>query len=219
MSKLNLINRISKMRISILSLFILIPIFVSCSTQAWQTYVYGKSNFYTAYRVGGYWSKWHKEYFNLYDPETYRSNSIAYGINRSLQNGGGSDYFIFDKGEIPSKNYFLRIHIDNYRQDQDAFNGYVEYYVSDEYPTAEKLFEKIYYHIQRGETSGGGLNFFPRVKGNAQYPHTVKRKANATIKIVRRYKAGRNLNEPSIINCWFDNVGFGLDLSVVSWKS
>jgi hypothetical protein len=203
MSKFNLINRISKKRISILYLFVLIPVLVSCSTQVWQTYVYEKRGFYICYNVSGYWSRWQQNSFTYYG--IFRSNG-------DMHTDGVSDYIFYPKGEIPSKNYFIRIHIDNYRQDIDTFIGYVEYYVSDEYPTVNKLFEHIY------KVGSNGLYYFPKVNGNAQYPHTVKRKANAKIEIVERYKTGPNRNEPSVIYCWFDNVGFNLDLSVVTWN-
>ena len=57
-----------------------------------------------------------------------------------MHTDGVSDYIISPRGELPS-NYFLRIHINNYSQDLSTFDGFVEYYVSETYPTVESFFK------------------------------------------------------------------------------
>lgn len=138
-----------------------------------------------AVNVDGYWSKWWREDFNYY------------GITRS---GGGSDYIVYPAGNVPS-NYFLRIHIDNYSLNKNEFDGWVEYYVSEFYPTVKSVFTNAY------QTKS--LVSFPRPQ---QVVNTVKRKAKAKIIVVKRYK-----KSPQVVNCWFDNVGLAMDLTMVAW--
>lgn len=117
-----------------------------------------------------------------------------------MHTDGVSDYIIYPRGELPS-NYFLRIHINNYSQDLSTFDGFVEYYVSETYPTVESFFKKAY--------KSNSLDVFPRQQW---VENTVKRKAKARIVIVERYK-----NAPRVLNCWFDNVGLGIDLLMIKW--
>lgn len=71
------------------------------------------------------------------------------------------------------------------------YSGYVEYYVSDDYPTIESILQRFH---------------FPVIK---PYGDTVrvKRRARATIKIAPYKK------EPTCFNIYFDAVGVGISFS------
>lgn len=71
------------------------------------------------------------------------------------------------------------------------YSGYVEYYVSDEYPTIEKVLQHFY---------------FPMVRPHGDTVR-VKRTARATIKIAPYKK------EPTCFNIYFDGVGVGISFS------
>ena len=177
---------------NIAAMFILMSTAVSCGPVARS--LMGESwGVKYAVNVGGYWSDWWQESFS------------SYGIYRSagdMHTDGVSDYIIYSSGDLPS-NYFLRIHINNYSKDMSNFDGYVEYYVSETYPTVESFFRKAY-------KSSLGLFYFPKKKG---FENTVKRKAKARINVVKEYRG-----EPQVLNCWFDNVGLAIDLTMVYWK-
>lgn len=141
--------------------------------------------------VDGYWSNWWLEDFDYYGIFRSCGDVITDGVN---------DFAIHPKGDLPS-NYFLRIHINNYSYKGDVFDGWVEYYVSETYPTVKSVFTEAY--------KGGRLRVFPRPQWKE---NTVKRRANATIRVLKRYK-----NAPTVMNCWFDNVGLAIDVTTVSW--
>lgn len=172
---------------NVIALFIiLVPSLVSCGPAArafWGDEPQGPK---FSVNLNGFWSNWWAEY-NYFD---------YYGISR-INDG---DYLIYLRRELPS-DYFLRIHINNYSQGLSTFDGYVEYYVSETYPTVESFFKEAY---RRNK-----LSVFPRPQW---VENTVKRKAKAKIVIVERYK-----NAPRVLNCWFDNVGLGIDLFMIKW--
>ncbi len=101
---------------------------------------------------------------------------------------------------MPS-NYFLKVQIDYYNTKDDVFDGWVEYYVSETYPTAKSVFTQAY--------KGGRLRAFPHPQW---IENTVKRRAEATIKVLKRYR-----NAPTVMNCWFDDVGLAVDITMVKW--
>lgn len=138
-----------------------------------------------AVNVDGYWSNWWREDFR------------NYGIYKQ----GPAVYLVYPAGELPS-NYFLKVQIDYYNSKDEDFDGWVEYYVSETYPTVKSFFSEAY--------KGGRLRVFPRPQWSE---NTVKRRAKASIKVLKRYR-----NNPTVINCWFDNVGLGIDLTMVSWN-
>lgn len=179
---------------NVVALFIILtPPLVSCGPSARAFFWDEPQGPKFAVNLDGFWSNWWAEY-NYFD---------YYGIFRSngdMHTDGVSDYIISPREELPS-NYFLRIHINNYSQDLSTFDGFVEYYVSETYPTVESFFKKAY--------KSNSLNVFPRPQW---VENTVKRKAKARIVIVERYK-----NAPRVLNCWFDNVGLGIDLLMIKW--
>ena len=178
---------------NIAAMFILMSTAVSCGPVARS--LMGESwGVKYAVNVGGYWSDWWQESFS------------SYGIYRSagdMHTDGVSDYIIYSSGDLPS-NYFLRIHINNYSKDMSNCDGYVEYYVSETYPTVESFFKTAYRFR--------GLLWFPE-PGGVISENTVKRKAKARINVVKEYRG-----EPQVLNCWFDNVGLAIDLTMVYWK-
>lgn len=182
-----------KMRVfNVLTLILLASTLLSCGPAGRAFWLGEPSGVKYSVNVDGYWSNWWREDFAFY------------GIFRSCGDvitDGVSDYAIFPQRELPS-NYFLRIHIDNYSQNANIFDGWVEYYVSETYPTVKSFFSEAY--------KGGRLRVFPRPQWSE---NTVKRRAKATIRVVERYR-----KNPTVLNCWFDNVGLGIDLTMVSWN-
>lgn len=185
-------NWMTKVKNVVALFIILTPSLVSCGPAAKAFWGEPQGPKF-AVNLDGFWSNWWAEY-NYFD---------YYGIVRSngdMHTDGVSDYIIYRRGELPS-NYFLRIHINNYSQDLSTFDGYVEYYVSETYPTVESFFKEAY--------KRNTLTVFPRPQW---VENTVKRKAKARIVIAERYK-----NAPRVLNCWFDNVGLGIDLLMIKW--
>ena len=154
----------------------------------------------TSAYTNNHWTDWEDQGYlgGLYYHGTFRA-SMLYD---SRTNTFAGLKFWPDRGS--SNNWCFLIRIDNYKiPDKKTkkehnknkiwyeYSGEVEYYVSDEYPTIEKVLQ--YYH-------------FPMIK---QYGDTVraKREARATIRIAPYKK------EPTCFNIYFDGVGVGISFS------
>lgn len=184
----------TKVKNVVVLFIILTPPLVSCGPAARAFWGEPQGPKY-AVNLDGFWSNWWPENFE------------DYGITR---NSGTDDYYwiIYPHNEIPS-NYFLKVQINNYLQtiiaqsseERYTFNGYVEYYVSETYPTVKSFFKEAY--------KRNTLNVFPRPQW---VENTVKRKAKARITIEKFKKT------PLILNCWFDDVGLAIDLTMINWK-
>lgn len=177
-----------KMRVfNVLTLILLASALLSCGPAGRSFWLEEPMGVKYSVNVDGFWSDWWREDFR------------NYGISKH----GPAVFFVYPAGELPS-NYFLKVQIDYYNSKDEDFDGWVEYYVSETYPTIKSVFTNAYKYK--------GLRIFPRPSSQWS-ENTVKRRAKASIKVLKRYR-----NNPTVINCWFDNVGLAMDISMVAWK-
>ena len=140
------------------------------------------------YCYKGEWSSW--ESFDTY---ISRNND---GSMYELKTPGGRTFFAFYMNNFlpPTRREIIA------RQESDTwyvYNGSVEYYVNDRYPTAETL-AKACTLVQPNPRKDVTPN--------------VQRTCSATIK-VQPYK-----KTPEVFNIWFDNIGIGVDISNIIFK-
>lgn len=130
-----------------------------------------------AYR--GEWSSWR----NIYE-KSFRYND---GSGFELKNSGGTIFFSFQISNYvaPTKAQ-IKAHLKSNQWYE--YTGYVEYYVSDEYPTAEAI-------------AKANVIIIPNAREDVT--PKVKRRAYATIKIAPYKK------NPYCYNLFFDNIGIG----------
>lgn len=130
-----------------------------------------------AYR--GEWSSWEQIH-----EKSFRYND---GSGFQLKNSGGTIFFSFQISNYvaPTK---AQIKTHNKLGQWYEYTGYVEYYVSDEYPTAEAL-------------AKANMLIIPNAREDVT--PKVKRRAFATIKIAPYKK------NPYCYNLFFDNIGIG----------
>lgn len=159
---------------------------------------YSQVSMSTAAYVRGYWTSWDK-----------RNYSTGYFFHRDFQlngqqiNGSISGVEIRENGTQPW-DWCFKFEFDNYyKPDKKSrkehqknntwfeYSGWVEYYVTDDYPTIQKVLE----HYQ-----------FPMIQPTGDSAR-AKRRARATIKIAPYKKA------PECFNIYFDGVGVGLSFS------
>ena len=151
----------------------------------------------TSAKIHGHWSNW-----ILYDYENHVSNDSF--IDMRMQYNDLSNIFIgmtFMRKQDQSWDWFFKFEIDNYvkpdkktrKQHQKnkswyVYSGWVEYFVSDDYPTIQDVLEHY---------------LFPRMlpKGDTV---RAKRRAKATIKIAPYKKY------PTCFNIFFDDIGVGI---------
>lgn len=154
---------------------------------------------YTAVYVHGYWSKW--------ENQTWGWDSSHYNYEFTARKHDYNETFCgleFRSEYADPWNWCFRISIDNYvkpdskeRKKHDKnniwyeYSGTVEYYVSEEYPTIEKVLERYKFP-----------NINPTTKTMGR---VVKRTAKATIKIASYKKT------PRAFNIYFDGCGVGID--------
>lgn len=175
--------------IAVASLLIIALTISSCSTLHALTVGYA-DHFSTCFCYKSQWSNWEKHYFptssysRQYDDFRISSSTASNGdiIGLSLSDSGGNVYYSF--------------RINNYTPGQKQFTGTVEYYVNDNYPTAEALAK---------------ANHFVRPNYRTDQTPSVKRTARATIKIVNDEK------KPQVFNIWYDNIGVGFSVRNVYW--
>lgn len=135
----------------------------------------------------GAWSKWDTSY----NVSGFKSNSIKRYKNLSgcilKTDPGQITYFNFEINNysLPSKKEIKR----HWKNDEwYTYTGTVEYYVNDEFPTAEALAKN---------------NRLVWPDPRTDVTPNVKRTTSATIKIAPFKK------EPEVFNIWFDNIGVG----------
>lgn len=160
--------------------------------------VHSQVSMSTCAYVRGYWTSWDKRNYNLgyYFHRDFELKGLARGDTFS-----GME--IRDAGEQPW-DWCFKVELDNYikpdkkirKQCQKTntwyeYSGWVEYYVTDEYPTIQKVLERYRFPIiqPKGDTA------------------RAKRRARATIKIAPYKKA------PECFNIYFDGVGVGISFS------
>lgn len=148
----------------------------------------------------GYWSSWHTIYAECY---------------------GKYSSFILYSSDVHPSNYFFKFTINNYQQPTSKeikahrksntwyeYQGTVEYYVHEDYPTIKDVLKKegfpFIYYIDKPYWHNWGYD--------AKKP-IVRRTAIATIKIAPYKK------HPETYNFLFDNVGFAIDMRGNSFKT
>lgn len=179
---------IKKAAVAILSLLLTSMTFSSCSTMKALTGGYA-DHFSTCFCYKGQWSSWEKHYFpssymREYDDwRIYCSYSPEKDIiGLTLKDSGNNTYYKF--------------YITDYSSGKKDCTGYVEYYVNDNYPTAEALAK---------------ANHFVKPNYRIDQTPSVKRTAKARIKIVNDER------KPAVFNIWYDNIGVGFSVRNVHW--
>lgn len=159
---------------------------------------YSQVSMSTAAYVRGYWTSWDKRNYNTgyHFHRTFRlMGQDVIGCIKAIE--------IREDGKQPW-DWCFRFEFDNYfKTDKEIrkehqknntwfeYSGWVEYYVTDEYPTIQSVLERYQ---------------FPMIQPTGDTAR-AKRRARATIKIAPYKKA------PECFNIYFDGVGVGLSFS------
>ena len=173
----------------------------------------------TAYLYKGYWSKWVDGGKNYYG--TWGESKIGLA--------GTNDHFcIYDTGKHPSDFYF-KFTISNYVQPTKKeikkhyktktkweYNGYVEYYVCDLYPTFEDCLKELSRPLKSSDVETEEYNRKLSVlraskmsKGLSFAPIGYKKITRPATITIMPYK-----KLPQCYNFFFDNVGYAIDLGM-----
>jgi hypothetical protein len=131
----------------------------------------------------GYWGQWKRPSYSTYNLYGNYSGFIVY-----YQSSHPSEYifkFQADSYSTPSKET-IKYHWKN--NVWYEYSGYVEYFVSDSYPSIKDALKRFSFAIISND------NF------------SKKRTAKATIKIAPYKKY------PKVYNIWFEDVAIGIDL-------
>lgn len=158
----------------------------------------------TAAYVNGYWTSWEKRNYSWgldFYPQYERAFQMTMQYNRYDNSFSGLE---FTKTGNQPWDWFFKFEVDNYvkpdkkmrKQHQKdkswyEYSGWVEYYVTDDFPTIKKVLE--YYQ-------------FPMIQPKGDTAR-AKRRARATIKIAPYKKT------PECFNIYFDGVGVGISFS------
>lgn len=138
----------------------------------------------TAFRLNGIWGEWEKQY------SLAISGSIRQGLIYDIDS---APYYYDFKWVIENYHSPTNEEIKECKKKGDGYfkyNGYVEYFVTEEYPTIQSLIEL------------GSIYIWPsEVKGYGYKP--VKRKANAQIWVSAEKK-------PHYFQFFFDGVGVAI---------
>lgn len=158
------------------------------------------ANFESCININGYWSKW----------EQQRGISCQLQYNHIQDKFEGLLFYINNQ----PWDYMFKIDIDNYYKPNKKerkkhlkdkvwyqYQGWVEYYVIDSYPTILDVLKWT------------GFPSISPERYKHMAPNVVKRRARATIKIAP-YK-----DLPSTFNILFDNIGVGISFKVWPFDS
>lgn len=156
----------------------------------------------TCANVHGYWTQWQTR--NIYYSLLGTSSDELRMMIRYNTSTGSFIGMEFRKSYSNEWDWCFKFEMDNYyrttKKERKAhtktnqwyeYSGWVEYYVTDDYPTIEKVLE---------------VYKFPMIEPKGQTSR-AKRRARATIKIAP-YK-----NEPECFNIYFDGVGVGISFN------
>lgn len=156
--------------------------------------VYSQPRVATAAYVRGYWTSWVNRSPNI--GSTFQDIYV-----QPMHRGGTFSGMEIRKNGMQPWDWCFKFEIDNYvkpdkkarKQNQKSntwyvYSGWVEYYVTDEFPTISKVLE--YYQ-------------FPLIQPTGDTAR-AKRRARATIKIAPYKKA------PECFNIYFDGVAVGI---------
>ncbi len=181
---------------------------------------YSQNGISTAYLYKGYWSNWNEAGFEYVDIMKKRS-----AIGLAGNNGG---FCLYKSSDHPS-DYFFYFSITGYStptkkeikkhykaKEAWVYNGYVEYYVCDVYPTIEDCFKELGRPLQKSDLEAYDYNSklslmkASQIKKSGYFtPIGYKKiKKTATIKIMPYKKL------PQVYNFFFDNVGYAIDLGM-----
>lgn len=162
--------------------------------------LYSQVSMSTAAYVHGYWTEWYKRNYNN-GYWFHRDFGMRIQYNRSDNTFSGIEFT--EVGKQPW-DWCFKFEVDNYikpdkktrKQHQKdnlwyEYSGWVEYYVTDEYPTIQKVLERYQ---------------FPMIQPTGETVR-AKRLARATIRIAPYKK------EPTCFNIYFDDVGVGISFS------
>lgn len=179
---------------------------------------------YTAYLYKGYWSEWKETDYDYIDLFVKRAKIRIAGNKGSfcLYNYGNhpSDFFFnFSiNGYAPPSKKAIKEHYKH--KQQWVYNGYVEYFVCDVYPTIEDCFKELGRPLNKSDLEAYDYNSklsvikASQIKNRGSFtPIGLKRvKKSATIKIMPYKKV------PECYNFFFDDVGYAVDLGVYSTR-
>lgn len=140
-----------------------------------------KADIYSCFNLNGIWGKWDREIL------LYGSGSVSKAYLYLSQPYEFVFHWTIDNYIKPSKQ------LKNQTKKEGKwlqYTGWVEYYVTEQYPTIESLIKS------------GKIDYWP----NESTKGAVKRRASAIIKINPDYKSA-----PTVYNIWFDGVGVGIN--------
>lgn len=187
--------------------FLIIIIFICFLSIKAYSLSYKSSHYDFCAYFNGKWTEWHSRENGLgiagwqvtMIRNYNRFGGIAFNIVSFEKIEGTPFQFHIDNFTPPTKKE-IKQHIKN--NEWYVYEGWVEYYVNDDYPTIKDML--IAYHFP--------VVYPDKKKKNSSI--CVMRKAKATIKIAP-YK---EKEYPKLINIFFDNVGIGVEVDL-SWTS
>ena len=144
----------------------------------------------------GAWSNWTSPYVaSFYNESSVHRYTNLSGCCLKTEPGGIVFFdFYMTNFTLPSKKE-IKKHQKN--DEWYTYYGTVEYYVNDEYPTAEELAKN---------------NRLVWPNPRTDITPNVKRKTSATIRIAPFKK------EPEVFNIWFDNIAVGFSIKGLNFK-
>lgn len=174
-------------------------------------------NMYFCFNYDGYWGDWEScfQWYKIY--------------------GSYNGFLIYESHKHPSE-YFFNFEINNRTAPSKKevkehfksntwweYQGTVEYYVCDVYPTIKDCFKQFGRPLLKSDletteySSKLSVLRATRLKqqGNFVPKGLTKRTARATIKIA---PYSHKKLKPKVYNIWFDDVGFGIDLGRIYFK-
>lgn len=166
---------------------------------------------YFCFNYDGYWGDWKSCY------QWYRIYGSYNGFLIYVNDEHPSDYFFsftIDNRTAPSKKE-VKEHFKS--KTWWEYQGTVEYYVCDVYPTIKDCFKEFGRPLRKSDLKtteySGKLSVLRatriRQQGSFVAQGVTKRTARATIKIA---PYSHKTLKPRVYNIYFDNVGFGIDL-------
>ena len=150
----------------------------------------------------GYWGEW-KDHTIGYYPYSYQEYSLFGNYSGFVvyKNGGHPSEFLFkfsiDGYWVPTKKE-IKEHLKS--KEFFKYSGWVEYYVTEQYPTIKAVLKTF------------GFPCFTKESGKSDNP-CVKRLAKAEIHIEPYKKLPRNYN------IWFDDVAVAIDLQYLTFNN
>lgn len=183
--------------------FLVVLIFLYCHSSYSQSF----SCYYD-----GYWGSW----------ESYDKTYLG-GVTIRGKSG---EFIIYENREHPSK-YFFKFTIPGYEAPSRkevkthfkantwfVYNGFVEYYVSDAYPTFGDCLKQLKRPLLESDTQGMQYQEKLSVAKAIQIGKTGDYKKIGLKKVAKNaiIKIAPYVKFPKVYNIWFDDVGYAIDL-------